>query len=103
DVPERVPLAPSETIPVPRLDRLLAFPTIDEFIAEQLLPRFDDGAIFTPQRFRALLEMAPEALRAAAEHQPAAARPLGKAARLLVESVSMHDLLHMYRSALFQG
>jgi hypothetical protein len=96
-------MALSEALVPSQLDELLALPNYDEFIASKLLPYIKDPAIFSPQEFRRRMEKIQAELRAEAERKPKAARPLGRAARLLADGVSMQELLLMYRNALLQG
>ena len=96
-------VGPAELPASSQLDALLALPTLDEVIAGMLLPEVEDVQIFSPVRFRDVLDGTQLGLRKAAERNPHAARALGRAARLLADEASLRDLLRMYRDALMQG
>jgi type III secretion protein X len=96
-------LDPAEIGVQPQLDQLLAARTLDTLIDESIRPQVQDRALLHPAAFRAAVEAGRETLLTAAERNPAEARVLNRAARVLGEEISLRELLQMYRNVLFQG
>lgn len=102
-LPEHLPLRPSEVHEQPRLERLFALPSIDDFIAQRLRPEIIEAEILSPAHFRFVLNQTRASLRGYAKKHPRSARRFGRLALLLDEETNLLDLLQMYRSALLQG
>lgn len=102
-LPEHQSLRPAEVNEQPRLERLYALPSIDDFIAQQLRPYILDAEVLAPARFRSVLAQTRDSLRGYAKKHPRSARRFGRLALLLDEETGLLDLLQMYRSALLQG
>lgn len=102
-LPEHLPLRPAEVNEKPRLERLYALPSIDDFIAQRLRPDILDAEVLAPARFRTVLAQTRGSLRFYAKKHPRSARRFGRLALLLDEETGLLDLLQMYRSALLQG
>ncbi len=102
-LPEHLPLRPPEVHEQPRLERLFALPSIDDFIAQRLRPEVLDSEILSPAYFRTVLSQTRASLRGYAKKHPRSARRFGRLALLLDEETGLLELLQMYRSALLQG
>ena len=106
-LPPQRELTPADHAERPRLERLLALPQLDAFLDEAVRPELADRELLLPTRFRKALDGARGALAQAAqarqESDPAAARTLNRAVRLLGDEAGLHDLIAMYRSVLYQG
>ena len=105
-LPEVSQLTPSDTISLPELEKLLALPTLGDFLAEALKPDIENKDLLTPQGFQRALEDALPALRQLAEEGKLGTETvslINKAARILSEEANLRDLLNMYRSVLYQG
>lgn len=106
DLPAMPPfrqLDPSDVGVQPQLEQLLAARSLDSVVDESIRPQVQDRALLHPVAFRAAVEGGREALQAAAERDPAQAKALNRAARVLGEEIALRDLLQMYRNVLFQG
>jgi hypothetical protein len=101
-LPQRSTLAPAQAVP-DQLQRVLARPTTDDFMLDQLRPTGALDALLTPGRLDDTLLHTVASLQALVESHPGAARALGAAARLLDDDIKLRELLHMYRSALLPG
>jgi type III secretion protein X len=102
-LPESPNLAPSELARAAQLDRLLALPNLDDYLQGALQPSLGNKDLLQPGKFRDALGGCARMLREAAQADPAQARPLERAARVLAEEGDLRDLLQMYRTMLLQG
>jgi type III secretion protein X len=102
-LPQGLNIAPSEMPQPAELDRLLAMPNMEDYLQGLFQPRLENKDLLQPGQFRATLESCREMLRQAAEADPASAKTLNRAARMLSEEADLRDLLQMYRSMLLQG
>lgn len=106
-LPESHELTPADHAQRPQLDQLLAQPNLDDYLDQCIRPEFDNRDLLLPAHFRQVLDRALATLReeaiAAQAADPEAAKVLNRAVRLLNEENALRDLLHMYRSVLYQG
>lgn len=106
-LPDLFDLPPPDTTRRQQLDELLAMPTLDSLIDHMLHPTIHDRDLLRPQKFGVVLRhLQADFRRRAAELQasdPASAKVIQRAAKLLNDELGLRDLLHDYRSALFQG
>lgn len=83
------------------IEELLQVPDTAQYLTTCLQPSVR-RELLIPARFRAVLDDVRESFIAAAA-QSADPRVLDRAIRLLNEDKGMRELVHMYRSALYQG
>lgn len=106
-LPPQHELTPADRAERPQLEQLLALPNMDAFLEDSIRPELNDRDLLLPTHFRKALDGARGALMQAAqdrqEADPAAAKTLSRAVRLLGDEIGLHDLITMYRSALYQG
>jgi hypothetical protein len=102
-LPDAAPLPPSEATASAELDRLLALPNLQDYLASDLQPAVTDRAMLTPQGFGLALQDAIATLDAHVAESGAPSPALGKARRLLEREAELRDLVGSYRSALYQG
>lgn len=96
-------LDPAEGVAQTRFEAWLGPAGFDTVIEQALHPPLPDRGLLRPGAFRGALEGACAALEHAAGTDPAHARLLQHASRLLVEDLALRDLAQRYRSALHQG
>jgi hypothetical protein len=103
-LPDAAPLPPTEAISSCELDRLLALPNLEDFLAADLQPAIADKTMLTPQGFELALR---DAIATLDEHasdpaeEPSPA--IAKARRLLGKEAELRDLVFACRHALHQG
>lgn len=103
-LPDSGHLLPPDARPSAELDKLLALPNLQDFVAADLQPQVLDGQILTPQGFQRALQAAIATLRNGQLTVPAARRPaLAKALALLQHESELRSLVALYRNALLQG
>ena len=106
-LPDLFDLPPPDAARRQQLDELLALPTLDSLIDHMLHPSIPDRELLRPQKFAAVLRQLQADFRVRASElqasDPASAKVIQRAAKLLTDEVGLRDLLHNYRSALFQG
>ncbi|MEG1767082.1 MAG: hypothetical protein RR311_01340 [Comamonas sp.] len=105
-MPERGAAPPPDVGMRAQLDELLQKPSMDSRLDQALRPRIDNRDLLLPGRFREALGGALTQLRTAASAGADGSEPsrvLNRAVRLLGEETSLRELVHMYRSALYQG
>lgn len=109
-MPERGAAPPPDVGMRAQLDQLLQKPSIGSRLDQALRPRIDNRDLLLPGPFGKALGNAVTQLRAAASRAASAgtegseqSRVLNRAVRLLGEESSLRELVHMYRSALYQG
>lgn len=100
-------LTPAEHAGRPQLEQLLALPNTDTFLEDSIRPELDNRDLLLPTHFRRALDGARGAMAQAAQDRqdsdPAGAKVLNRAVRLLGDEAGLHDLIAMYRSVLYQG
>lgn len=96
-------LAPSDGRVMPKLDQLLAAPTIADRLASELTPRMADRDMLLPDQFHRALSDAQSLLGKEMRNHPEHKAAFQEALALLKEESDLRELVDMYRSALFQG
>ncbi len=112
NLPQRQEGAPSELGGRPQLEALLDQPSLDQFLEDSLRPQLENRELMVPSRFQSVLESLHTALSASLEEesgdkgeslQAEDKRVLQRAVRLLKSEQDLRNLVHMYRSVLYQG
>ena len=103
-LPDAARLPPTEAMASCELDRLLALPNLQDYLAADLQPAIADKTMLTPQGFQLALQEAIATLdERAAEPGEDPPPALAKARRLLGKEAELRDLVFAYRHALHQG
>jgi hypothetical protein len=103
-LPDAAHLPPSDSAAKPELEKLLALPNLEDYVAQDLMPEVRDRSMLTPQGFGRALGAAIATLRGAASSAAGAARPrLARAAGALQQESELRELADHYRNALLQG
>jgi type III secretion protein X len=106
-MPDQQMLLPVEERQRPKLDALLAQPSLDALIEAALQPYIADPELLQPARFRDAMRRTLASLRRSAaskrDSQPAEVKVLNRGIRILVEEEELQELVLMYRSSLYQG
>ena len=105
-LPDASHLPPSEAASSAELDKLLALPNLQDYLAALLQPEVTDRSMLTPYGFQQALHAAIDTLRGQRRQHAAsdaAAEPLDKALQLLDRESELRDLVSAYRSSLYPG
>lgn len=112
NLPLRQEGAPSELGGRPQLEALLDQPSLDQFLEDSLRPQLENRELMVPSRFQSVLDSLHTALSASLQEesgdkgeslQAEEKRVLQRAVRLLKSEQDLRNLVHMYRSVLYQG
>lgn len=105
-LPPQSELPPAE-VRSQQLNQLLNLPNMATFLEEAIHPDIDDREQLTPGRFRQTLATTLVSLTQLAESMsasdPAEAKVINRAVRVLRDEASLRDLIQMYRTAVHQG
>ena len=103
-LPDSALLPPTEAISSCELDRLLALPNLEDFLAAGLQPAIADKSMLTPQGFELALRDAIATLDERANDPTEDPPPaIAKARRLLGKEAELRALVFACRHALHQG
>jgi len=111
-LPQRQEGPPSELGGRPRLEILLAQPTLDETLEDAIRPRLENRDLLVPSRFQSVLDRVHAMLSEDIDDDPGGTgvsmppekkRTLQRAVRLLNSERDLRGMVQMYRSVLYQG
>jgi Type III secretion system YscX (type_III_YscX) len=103
-LPDAAPLPPTEGMASGELDRLLALPNLEDYLAADLQPAVADKTMLTPQGFQLALQAAIATLdERAADPAQEPSPAIAKARLLLGKEAELRDLVFACRHALHQG